>query len=72
MNATKEVIYKIMRSRKSRTWMPYEVQHELFKLGIFISESTLTRQYRRWKSDIMPIPPAPKDKRRTWSYYLMK
>jgi hypothetical protein len=65
--ATKQVIYSIMR--RKREWKPYEVINKLQAMDIFISESTLTRQYRRWNADIIAIPPKP-GPYRTWTYKL--
>jgi hypothetical protein len=65
--ATREIIYNIMRGEGAMK--PYEVCDMLRDLDIFISESTLTRQYRRWNADIIAIPPKP-GPYRTWTYKL--
>ncbi len=61
--ASKEVVLKIMQKKK--WWKPYEVQRELMKKKIFISDGTLTRQFRRWNPIVSNRPPKA---RGAWEY----
>jgi len=65
--ATKATVLAIMKKRA--TWKPYEVVFELQKQDIFISESTLTRQYRRW-SEVIALEPVDRKVSRAWTYKL--
>jgi hypothetical protein len=65
--ATKATVLAIMKKRP--TWKPYEVVFELQKKDIFISESTLTRQYRRW-SEVIALEPADRKVSKAWTYKL--
>ena len=67
--ATKATVLAIMKKRA--TWKPYEVVFELQKKDIFISESTLTRQYRRW-SEVIALEPVDRKVSRAWTYALVQ
>ena len=69
MNATREVIFNIMRNKP--TWKPYEIVQELQAIGIFISESTITRQFRRWNKWVIAIEPVDRSVSRAWAYKLI-
>jgi len=68
--ATKEIVLAIMRTRKE--WKPYYVVRMLMDChGIYVSESTITRQFRRWP-EIKSIEPRNRSKCAAWTYKVVK
>jgi len=67
--ATKATVLAIMKKRAS--WKPYEVVFELQKQDIFISESTCTRQFRRWP-EVIALEPVDRKVSRAWTYALVQ
>jgi len=64
--ATKTIVLSIMRTQKE--WKPYEVVRALkIRYDIYVSESTITRQFRRWP-EIQSIEPRDRAKCATWTY----
>lgn len=60
--ATKPIVLGIMKQRKE--WFPHEVVSILNQHKIFVSQSTLERQFRRWE-EIKSVEPKDRKKRRS-------
>lgn len=67
--ATKPIVLGIMRQRKE--WYAYEVWDILRQHKIYLQQSTLERQFRRW-SEIQSIEPRDRKKCRAWTYKVVK
>jgi len=71
--ATKSLIFAIIHSKfQGGEFIPYQLNNILQSdYSVFISESTLVRQLRRWNSEIVAIEPRDRKISRAWTYRIV-
>lgn len=69
MQATKSLIMAIIHSKfQSGEFYPYQIVNLLQAQNIWVSESTINRQFRRWNDEIEAIEPRDRKISRAWTY----
>ena len=73
MQATKSLIMAIITNKfQSSEFYPYQIVNLLQAQNIWVSESTLSRQFRRWNTEITAIEPRDRKLSRAWTYRLVQ
>lgn len=71
--ATKSLIMSIIHGKfQSSEFYPYQIQNLLRgEHNIWVSESNITRQFRRWNTEIIAIEPRDRKISKAWTYRLV-